>query len=180
MARSADGFLVAPGLGAQAGAAPPRTFTVEVEPETGVDLAEFTVLAEEALLDPRSWTADPTIGLQRVADPDEASLRVVLARPATVDRFCAQAGLDTNGLFSCFDGRRAMLNLDRWQGGAPGFSGDLDTYRRYLVNHEVGHGLGFGHVGCPASGELAPVMMQQSKSTGACAPNAWPFPDVAP
>ena len=37
-----------------------------------------------------------------------------------VDRFCAQAGLDTNGLFSCFDGRRAMLNLDRWQGGALG------------------------------------------------------------
>ena len=68
-----------------------------------------------------------------------------------------------------------MLNVRRWDHGAADFS-DLGTYRTYLVNHEVGHGLGRGHVGCPASGAPAPVMMQQTKSTGACVPNGWPYP----
>ena len=175
---SDEGFLVAPGQGLPAGTGELRTFTVEVEPDTGVDLADFTVLVEETLRDPRSWSGDPDLALQRVADPAAAYLRVVLATPATVDRLCGQAGLDTNGFYSCFDGRRAVLNLDRWQGGAARFDADLDTYRRYLVNHEVGHGFGRGHVGCPTPGALAPVMMQQTKGTGACRPNSWPYPEV--
>ncbi|WP_435818523.1 DUF3152 domain-containing protein, partial [Amycolatopsis coloradensis] len=32
------------------------------------------------------------------------------------------------------------------------FEGDLLAYHRYAVNHEVGHALGHGHVGCPESG----------------------------
>ena len=108
--------------------------------------------------------------------PDEAQIRVVLARPGTVDRLCARAGLRTGGFFSCWNGTFAALNLDRWQTGAPAFSAPLSVYRGYLVNHEVGHGLGKGHLGCPAAGTAAPVMMQQTKGTGACTPNAWPYP----
>jgi len=69
-----------------------------------------------------------------------------------------------------------MINLDRWNGGAAGFAGPLADYRRYVVNHEVGHALGYEHRGCPATGALAPVMMQQTKGTGACMPNPWPYP----
>jgi predicted Zn-dependent protease len=45
-----------------------------------------------------------------------------------------------------------------------------------MVNHEVGHYLGLGHVGCPKKGAKAPVMMQQSISLGGCVPEAWPYP----
>lgn len=151
-----------------------RTYSLEVEPGTGVDARAFTAIGDRILSDPRSWTAGDW-RLQRV-EPQNADIRVLLARPATVDRLCAQVGLRTGGIFSCWNDEFAALNLMRWNEGAAGFGGALEDYRGYLVNHELGHGLGYGHRGCPASGALAPVMMQQTKTTGACRPNAWPFP----
>jgi hypothetical protein len=171
---TAEGFHVVPGTAA-AGTGPTVTYTVEVEPVLGADLLAVAATVDEALHDPRSWVRDHR--LERVEDPALARIRVVLASPATVDRLCAAAGLDTGGRFSCWTGTFAALNADRWAHGAADFD-DLTTYRRYLVNHEVGHGLGHGHIDCPAVGTPAPVMMQQTMTTGACVPNGWPYPDA--
>ena len=84
----------------------------------------------------------------------------------------------TNGIFSCRNGDSLWLNSDRWTGAVDDWASSLEEYRQYLVNHEMGHFLGFGHVGCPGAGELAPVMMQQTKGIGDCAPNSWPNPST--
>ncbi len=172
--RSAEGFEVAAGI-AESGQGELVTYTVELEPTLGADLLALTAAVEEALHDPRSWGRDHR--LRRVEDPAHADVRLVLATPHTVDRLCGQAGLRTEGLYSCWSGTFAALNAMRWQRGADDFS-DLTTYRRYLVNHEFGHGLGHGHVDCPAPGAAAPVMMQQTITTGACDANGWPYPDA--
>ena len=99
--------------------------------------------------------------------------RVVLAAPATVDRLCYP--LRTNGSLSCATGARAVLNVRRWRRGAPAFHGNVALYRRYLVNHEVGHLLGHGHSSCQAAGARAPVMMQQTLGVGACRANGRPL-----
>ena len=168
-----DGFEVVGGS-ARAGAGERVTYTVEVQPSIDVDALAFAAAVEQALHDPRSWAAD--VQLVRVDDPADARIRVVLAAPVEVDRLCAEAGLDTAGRFSCWNGRIAALNAMRWTEGARDFD-DLDTYRTYLVNHEFGHGLGEGHVGCPGSARLAPVMMQQTVSTDSCTANGWPYPE---
>ncbi len=155
------------------GTGPLLRFSVEVERATGLDPGAVAELASAALGDPRSWARIRT--LERTGDPAVADVRIVVASPATVDALCAEAGLATNGIFSCWNGRVAALNAWRWEVGAVGFP-DAATYRTYLVNHEVGHALGLGHVACPGSGALAPLMMQQSKGLAGCIANAWPFP----
>jgi len=166
------GLLLA-GAAAAVGQGPLVRYSLQLDPSLGFPLDEVVATVSAALLDDRSWARTHTI--ERVSDPGDASIRIVIASPAAVDALCARAGLNTAGIFSCWNGRVAALNGWRWEVGARGFD-DLETYRTYLVNHEFGHGLGFGHVGCPAAGALAPVMMQQSKSVAPCVANGWPFP----
>jgi len=84
------------------------------------------------------------------------------------------APLQTNGRFSCARNGWIAINSLRWFGATDTWPGDLDTYRRYVVNHEVGHYIvGAGHAACPAVGEPAPIMMQQTKGLDGCEPNGW-------
>jgi hypothetical protein len=173
--RSGEGFLVAavPAIGGVAGSGPRWRYTVEVDPATGLDPDDVARQVRAALHDPRSWARERT--LEQVADPSRARIRVLVATPETVDTLCARAGLRTVGIYSCWNGRFAALNGWRWEVGARGFA-DITTYRTYLINHEVGHGFGYGHVGCPEVGAPAPVMMQQSKHLDGCVANGWPYP----
>lgn len=180
---SNDGFLVVkpPNSGASDADKKKRSgtlvrYSVEIESGLKSRARALSEITDQVLQDRRhGWGSDGSRNFQRVANASTANIRVVLASPATVDSRCATIGLFTAGSFSCWDGSRAMINLDRWKEGATDFN-SLDLYRRYVINHEVGHGLGFGHLSCPSAGALAPLMMQQTKTTGACKPNAWPYP----
>jgi len=170
--RSPEGFLIASG-GTVTGSGPRWRYTVEVEPATGLDLGAVVLDVTRSLGDTRSWSSTRT--LERIDDPSAARIRLVVATPDTVDRLCGAVGLQTAGIYSCWTGRFAALNAWRWDEGAEGFD-DILTYRHYLVNHEFGHGLGYGHLGCPSEGSTAPVMMQQSKGLDGCTANGWPYP----
>ncbi len=157
------------------GEGPLRTYRVEVEEGTGVDVAEFTAEVERILSDPRGWTAADGLSLQRVPGP-EAEMTVTLATPDTVDLLCFP--LDTDGDVSCAQEGRAIINVLRWQEGAEPSRLPLGGYREYLISHEVGHVLGHHHVPCPGPDVLAPVMLQQTLGIAPCAPNPWPAPDA--
>jgi hypothetical protein len=166
-------FSVAPGASPRVGTGPLRTYAVEVEHGTGIAPADFAVEVDRILGAARGWTADGSVAFQRTAG-GPVDLRVVLATPETTDELCAP--IRTNGIYSCRNGGRAVINLMRWTEGSPESRLALDEYRIYVISHEVGHAIGHDHVGCPAAGAPAPVMMQQTKGIGACAPNPWPFP----
>jgi hypothetical protein len=147
-------------------------YEVRVEDGIAQSPAAFAQAVDRTLDDPRSWTASHKWGFQRVASgtPDFV---VTLASPKTVDRLCAP--LDTNSYTSCRVGNTVVVNLARWLLAVPDFKGDLATYRTYVINHEVGHRLGNGHMSCPGAGRLAPVMQQQTLGLRGCRPNPWPY-----
>lgn len=145
---------------------------VEVEGGLPVDGAAFAVFVLATLNDPRSWGHGGRMTFARTAGAYD--LRVVLASPETSARLCAP--LQTMGTLSCALGRSAVLTHYRWVKAIPDYGTDRTGYRRYLINHEVGHTLGHGHLMCPGLGRLAPLMMQQTKGLKGCRPNSWPFP----
>ena len=171
------GFTYAAGENRTFGRAPHRRFAVAVEQGAGVDIGELVAFVDETLGDQRSWIGDTVTGFARV-DPgaEDLEFTLVVATPATVDRLCAP--LNTAGIYSCGNNGWIALNLDRWNSATESWPADLETYRRYLVNHEVGHYvLGPDHPSCPSPNSPAPIMMQQTIDLGGCAPNGWVYPD---
>lgn len=149
------------------------TYRVEVEQGSGVTSRELARVIDRTLMHPRGWTAGGQWRFQRV-EGGRSDLVIRLATPETVDERCGAAGADTDGYTSCRAGRLILLNLDRWYVAVPHVK-DVDAYRRYLINHEVGHGLGRGHEGCGGAGWRAPVMLQQTLELDGCRPNPWPY-----
>jgi len=164
-------FAVAPAPpGADPGAA--VRFTVEVEHGLPFRPAEAARVVEATLADDRGWTGRLGTTFARVGADAERDLRVLLTTPATTDGLCAP--LETRGRVSCRNGDLVVLNAVRWAEGIPDYAGAVADYRRYVVNHEVGHALGQAHVECPEPGAPAPVMQQQTYGLDGCRRNVWP------
>jgi hypothetical protein len=176
-AKGSGVFASAGGAGRRVGVGRIFRYEVVVETTSPIGPDEFAGVVEAILSDPRGWTASQQWGFQRVpAGPSDFTIH--LATPATTDGLCARSGVpDTFGEVSCRGGRNVVINMRRWQLGVAWYADALDQYRQMVVNHEVGHFLGFGHAGCPGAGLPAPVMQQQSIDLQTCVRNPWPYPD---
>jgi ssRNA-specific RNase YbeY (16S rRNA maturation enzyme) len=147
-------------------------FDVKVEKNLDIPADEAARLIADILNDRRSWRGTGRWRFELVsADSDQAELHTYIVTPGTTDRLCAP--LQTRGEVSCQTGDRVVLNAKRWQFSAKSYGTDLANYRRYLVNHEFGHYIGYGHVNCPGRGQLAPIMLQQTKGLDGCRKNPW-------
>ncbi|MGI5441093.1 DUF3152 domain-containing protein [Streptomyces shenzhenensis] len=167
-------FVTAPGESAKSGSGKALRYRVEAEHGSGVSVADAAEEVERILADPRGWTADGHSAFRRVA-ADPADFVVRIATPGTVDDICGRYGLDTGGEVNCSVDRNVMVNLRRWEQATPVYAHDVTAYRALVINHEVGHFLGHGHVTCPGRGKPAPAMMQQIKGMHGCVPNVWPY-----
>ncbi|WP_435823702.1 DUF3152 domain-containing protein [Micromonospora parva] len=156
---------------------PLRRYRVVVERDAGQDPDVFAATVDEVLADPRSWIASDELRVQRVADPEDADFTIYLATAVTSERMCAEGGLTTERYTSCRLPGQVIINLARWMEAVPDYGASLETYRTYVINHEVGHEFGEDHEACPGPGEPAPVMQQQTYGLEGCVANAWPYLD---
>ena len=146
-------------------------YGIRIEPSLGLDPLCIKNLLFLILNNDLGWknVANKSFQLTSAEDSDYI---YIFASPDKTDELCAP--IETNSIYSCRYENNIILNFFRWQEGAVDFKNDMETYRIYLINHETGHILGWGHVGCPKEGAVAPVMMQQSKGTDGCVPYGWP------
>ncbi|MGC5567684.1 DUF3152 domain-containing protein [Streptomyces sp. FR-108] len=167
-------FVTAPGGSGRVGKGTPLRYRVEVEKGITLSPEDVAAQVEATLADPRGWTADGHSAFQRVSS-GPIDFKIRLATPATVDKVCAEGGLDTGGEVNCSVNHDVMVNLRRWVLATEFYRKDVSGYRSLIINHEVGHFLGHGHVTCPGEGRPAPAMMQQIKGLLGCVPNVWPY-----
>lgn len=158
-------------LGAMPATAAPRMFTYSVAARGASPrlIGAFAAKIESVYSDPRGWSLDGRVLFQQV--PAGGDFTIWLAAPSRMASF----GADCSAMWDCRAGSDVVINASRWQTGSPYWHGALDDYRSMIVNHETGHWLGLDHDACAVAGSPAPVMMQQSKGTGACSPNPWPL-----
>ncbi|MER7484053.1 DUF3152 domain-containing protein [Streptomyces sp. NPDC126510] len=176
-------FDAVPGIAKAPGAGQKFTYRVDVEQGLGLDGALFAEAVQKTLNDQRSWAHNGARTFERIysGKPDFV---ITLASPGTTADWCAKSGLDTTeDNVSCDSAatERVMINAYRWAQGSETYGDSkIHAYRQMLINHEVGHRLGFNHVTCDKDGDLAPVMQQQTKFLDHdgihCRANAWPYP----
>ncbi|MEU3727755.1 DUF3152 domain-containing protein, partial [Streptomyces sp. NPDC031705] len=176
-------FDTVPGIAKAPGKGKRVRYRVDVEQGLGMDPQLFAEAVQRTLNDPRSWAHGDAMTFERVPG-GEADFVITLASPGTTGVWCAKSGLDTTvDNVSCDSAatERVMINAFRWGQGSQTYGADqMLAYRQMLINHEVGHRLGHGHVNCQTPGALAPIMQQQTKSLDidniSCKPNPWVFP----
>ncbi|MGW2640298.1 DUF3152 domain-containing protein [Streptomyces sp. NPDC001348] len=175
-------FAPVPGADKAPGKGRKYTYRVDVEQGLGLDGGLFAEAVQKTLNDDRSWAHDGARTFERVSS-GKPDFVITLASPGTTAEWCAKSGLDTTeDNVSCDSAatERVMINAYRWAQGSKTYGDEIHPYRQMLINHEVGHRLGYGHVTCDKDGELAPVMQQQTKFLNHdgihCLPNPWPFP----
>jgi len=150
-----------------------RTVTYQVASRGSItsSLEQFASLAAQTMADNRGWKA---AGYRFVRVGSGGSFTLTLASAQEV----GNASSGCSSAWSCRVGSSVLINDDRWRGATTAWNnagGNLRDYRHMVVNHEVGHFLGNGHRYCSGSGQLAPVMQQQSIDLQGCRFNPWPL-----
>lgn len=176
-------FDAIPGIAKGTGKGEKYTYRVDVERGLGLDGQLFADAVRKTLNDDRSWSHNGARTFERI-ESGQPDFVITLASPGTTAEWCAKSGLDTTeDHVSCDSAatERVMINAYRWAQGAEPYGDAIHAYRQMLINHEVGHRIGFNHVTCDKDGELAPVMQQQTKFIDHdgidCRPNPWAFPN---
>ncbi|MCX5393034.1 DUF3152 domain-containing protein [Streptomyces sp. NBC_00094] len=176
-------FEAVPGLQKAPGKGRLVRYRIDVEKGIGLDPRLFAEAVHKTLNDERSWAGQGAMAFERISS-GEPEFVITLASPGTTGEWCRKSGLDTtvdNVSCDSANTERVMINAFRWAQGSETFGPKaMYAYRQMLINHEVGHRLGHGHVSCDTPGALAPVMQQQTKSLRVngitCRPNPWVYP----
>ncbi|MER7964418.1 DUF3152 domain-containing protein [Streptomyces ardesiacus] len=176
-------FEAVPGIAKGTGKGERYAYRIDVEQGLGLDGELFAEAVQKTLNDDRSWAHNGARTFDRI-ESGQPDFVITLASPGTTAEWCAKSGLDTTeDNVSCDSAatQRVMINAYRWAQGAEPYGDAIHPYRQMLINHEVGHRIGFNHVTCDKDGELAPVMQQQTKFVDHdgidCRPNPWAYPN---
>jgi hypothetical protein len=136
-------------------------YRTNVDPSVNYNKEVFKSEVKAILNDKRGWNK---LGYYFVDSNDPDALLILLTSADSI-------GKSFDRTLSYYDESKHLIciNYNNWMGGSKS-SLPLDQYRHYVINHEVGHALGYGHTVCHKAGEKGSVMMQMSKGPDFIAP----------
>lgn len=124
------------------------TYTISTKGATSSNLGEFSAQVAETLNDSRGWS-QLGVSFQQVASG--GSFNLILSEAALLPTFSSGCSAE----WSCRVGVSVIINDERWRGASTAWNaagGSTRDYRHMVINHEVGHWLGHGHLGCTGAG----------------------------
>jgi hypothetical protein len=139
-------------------------YKVSIEPGIKRTLSNFEQEVKKILTDKRSFP------INFIQNQENYNFEVELVKASSVRKHCGFKGL------SCADTglNKVFINNYRWLKGSAKSKLDLPKYRRYVIQHEFFHLLGYGHSE-PIKGELVAISVQQTKGIGEAKSNCFPL-----
>ena len=141
------------------------TFACVVDPDVRANPKTFAKWIAMYVADPDGWESKGYSFVHVQKNPD------IVIHLSSVEGL-KKVGCDPKLNCAEMNGKHIHVNADLWSGKTQNKSQlQLVDNRQYILSHEMGHILGYGHVKCPGVGNLAPIMLQQTKGIGACVPS---------
>lgn len=139
-------------------------YKVLIDKDIKRSLKNFKNDVDKILSHPKSWN------VKFIQDDIKYDFKIILTPARKITKVCKFSGL------SCADmwNNVIYINNYRWIKGSKASKLPLNQYRIYLINHEVGHILGFGH-SKPKKGKKVPVMNQHTLGIYPGLPYCWPL-----
>jgi len=129
-------------------------YKTRVESTLNYDKDKFNQEVKAILDDPKGWIK---LGYTFEESEKDGALLIQLTSKETISK-------TFDDTLSYYDVRNHLIciNYNNWMGNSKS-SLSLNDYKTYVINHEVGHALGYNHPKCHCEGEKGSVMMQMSK-----------------
>lgn len=144
-------------------AAKTYSFCSAVRGAAGLDVASLTTKAQATLDNPHGWTLGGS--LKFLSSSSNCNVTIWVASASEMAGFAPACAKQS----TCQVGNNVVINASNWAKAPADWKGSLEEYRAELINHEIGHWLGFDHAKCSATSPVAPLA-QPTLIVSGCSP----------
>ncbi|HEY6736338.1 MAG TPA: DUF3152 domain-containing protein [Candidatus Saccharimonadia bacterium] len=141
-----------------------------VKAPSAAETSQLAAVAEQALTASGGWSLGEQVRFVRQSS--DCNVRIRLADAAYLKSLAAGCADQA----TCRVGNEVALLEQNWQQGTSTWKAGLTAYQVEMINHEIGHVLGFDHPGCLADSVKPTLSSQSITLQSGCSPTWYVVP----